>query len=183
MQRVQLALAVFFLCHSSIANADEQTVAEVPPSRLDTYWIAEKSPGPAYSRLAMMTQLEGCFVAAYGIDETGNVHDARIVYQKASISKANRQAMNGNEKKAVFESQANAILEALNAVKYQPAPANAARVAVLTRTPPIIVSMLSLERPDNEAAVARARAAHASRREVLYETCAAAQKDAFPASP
>lgn len=153
----------------------EEPLTKVSAAELAKFWKPRQPLSPAYPRLALISSLEGCFVAEYTIDKEGRVRDAAVVHSDARIRRNGWMGMKRSEiarlQRDALEAQESAILDALATMEYEPTTGAGEPLPVRTRTAPVIVSMLTLDKPDDAAAVARAHKEHEERRAAFESRC------------
>lgn len=179
MKRAAVLLALLTMT-VPFARANEP-LTKVPAAQLAQFWKPRQPLSPTYPSLALTSSLEGCFVAEYTIDKAGRVRDAAVVHSDARIRRKGWMGMKRGEiarlQREALQAQERAILDALAGMTYEPV-APSGPVQVRTRTAPIVVSMLSLDAPDDLSAVARAHKEHEERQAAFHARC-----EAFTALP
>jgi hypothetical protein len=166
----QVAISVALICGFSMAaNAQQQ----ISTKDLPAFWVAKSPIAPDYLVTAARYGLEGCYLVAFEVDATGHVASAEIVHAEVDfVGLAGLGTkLRGRERTQAKKAEEAAVLAAVRAVQYEAAPGNTSRQPVRTQAPPIVVSMMTLEKPDDPAAVAKARAEYEVRRQDWNRKC------------
>lgn len=98
----------------------------VPPEKVGDYWLTDRQLEPAPVARAARNGIEACYIVEFNIDDTGRVHDARVLHKDASLKRRSWFGMKRGEvakaKAATFRMQEQAVVQAVEAVTYTPAP-------------------------------------------------------------
>ena len=166
----QLAISAALISGFSMtANAQQQ----ISTKDLPAFWVAKSPIAPDYMATAARYGLEGCYLVTFEVDATGHVASAEIVHAEVDFVGLPGLGAKprGRERTQAKKAEEAAVLAAVRAVQYEAAPGNTTRQPVRTQAPPIVVAMVTLEKPDDPAAVAKARAEYETRRRDWNRKC------------
>jgi len=177
MRNASIWLAILaIVCGCAWGDSPPQRVAR---SELDRYWKTGQVLSPEYAPQAIMARFEGCYVVEYTIDASGSAQDAHVTFSDVSMRQRDWPGAKRRDvakfKQATADAQEQAVLRAVNALRYEPGPDNTARSPVVTHTRPIVITVLSIRDADDPKGIASEESAMRARREASVARCSAAE--------